>query len=63
FGPVVKYQSFEVEDKVVNFPPSKGLQFFGTVKIDGGTEVMTVTLRNIEGKVVYEVDLSPEENG
>ncbi len=63
FGPVVKYQSVKVEDRVVNFPPSKGLQFFGTVKIDGGTEVMTVKLINIEGKVVYEVDFLPEENG
>lgn len=60
FGPVVKYQSVNVEDKVVNFPPTKGLQFFGTVKIDGGTEVMTVKLINIEGKVVYEIDLLPE---
>ncbi|NEP83331.1 MAG: alkaline phosphatase, partial [Okeania sp. SIO3B3] len=62
FGPVVKYQSVGVEDKVVNFPPSEGLQFFGTVKIDGSTEVMTVKLINIEGRVVYEVDLLPEEN-
>ncbi|NES75558.1 MULTISPECIES: alkaline phosphatase [Okeania] len=60
FGPVAKYQSVKVEDKVVNFPPSQGLQFFGTVKIDGSTEVMTVKLINIEGKVVYEVDLLPE---
>lgn len=61
FGPLVKFQSVNVDQKVSNSPPTKGLQFFGTVKIDGGTGVMTVALLNIEGKVLYSVDLLPEK--
>jgi hypothetical protein len=30
-----------------NLPPSFGLQFFGHVAIDGATEVMTVTLKDV----------------
>jgi alkaline phosphatase D len=38
----------------------EGFQFFGTVKIDGASQVMTVALHNIEGKTLYSVDLPPE---
>ena len=31
-----------------NLPPSDGMQFFGHVAIDGATEVMTVTLKDVE---------------
>lgn len=59
FGPQVKFQSvsFNLEP---NRPPSDGLQFFGTVKIEGKSEVMTVALHNLEGKTLYSVDLIPE---
>ncbi|MEA5617654.1 alkaline phosphatase D family protein [Cronbergia sp. UHCC 0137] len=56
FGPQVKFQTASSEVKI-NQPPSSGLQFFGTVKIDGTTEVLTVTLHNLEGKKLYSVDL------
>jgi alkaline phosphatase D len=42
-----------------NRPPSEGLQFFGTVRIDGKTEVMSVSLHDREGKTLYSVDLGP----
>jgi alkaline phosphatase D len=59
FGPEVKFQSVSLEMKQ-NRSPKEGLQFFGTVKIDAKTQVMTVTLHNIEGKSLYSVDLPPE---
>ena len=43
-----------------NRPPSEGFQFFGGVKIDAYTKVMTVTLRNLVGETLYRVDLPPE---
>jgi alkaline phosphatase D len=43
-----------------NRPPSEGLQFFGTVHIDGRTEVMTVSLLNTTGERLYRVELEPE---
>ncbi|MEO0971172.1 MAG: alkaline phosphatase D family protein, partial [Cyanobacteria bacterium J06639_18] len=59
FGPVVKFQSIP-SDLQPNRPPSEGLQFFGTVKINNDTKIMTVTLRNLAGETLYSVDLSPE---
>ncbi|BAY46263.1 alkaline phosphatase [Scytonema sp. HK-05] len=60
FGPEVKFLSIPTDLKA-NRPPSDGFQFFGTVKIDGDTEVMTVALVNLEGKTLYSVDLPPEK--
>jgi alkaline phosphatase D len=59
FGPQVKFISIP-EGMKANRPPSDGLQFFGTVKIDAATSVMTVALYNLEGKVLYSIDLPPE---
>ena len=42
-----------------NRPPSEGLQFFGIVRIDGEHEVMAVTLYNLDGKLIYKIDLPP----
>ncbi|ARV61225.1 alkaline phosphatase [Nostocales cyanobacterium HT-58-2] len=60
FGPEVKFLSIPTDLKA-NRPPSEGFQFFGTVKIDSYTEVMTVALLNLEGKTLYSVDLPPEK--
>lgn len=43
-----------------NLPPSAGLQFFGQVDIDGGTEVMTVRLKDIAGATLFTQELAPE---
>ena len=43
-----------------NLPPTMGLQFFGHVRIDGDSEVMTVTLRDIADQALYTVDIQPE---
>ncbi|MBW4562790.1 MAG: alkaline phosphatase [Mojavia pulchra JT2-VF2] len=59
FGPEVKFQSIPPGTQA-NRPPSEGLQFFGGVKIDGYTKVMTVTLRNLAGETLYSLSLPPE---
>jgi alkaline phosphatase D len=59
FGPEVRFQTASGEIKL-NQPPSSGLQFFGMVKIDSKTEVLTVTFHNLEGKKIYSLDLEPE---
>jgi alkaline phosphatase D len=59
FGPQLKFLGIPQGIKE-NTPPTAGLQFFGTVKIDGGSQVMTVALHNLEGKKIYSVDLPPE---
>lgn len=59
FGPQVKFQTAPPGMKQ-NMPPSVGLLFFGTVKIDGETKAMTVAFIDVEGKTVYQVELQPE---
>ena len=59
FGPELKFVSAPPPGSS-NLPPSAGLQFFGFVKIDGDTQVMTVSHYNINGEKVYTVDLEPE---
>jgi alkaline phosphatase D len=60
FGPQVKFTGIPPGMKP-NRPPSDGFQFFGTVRIDGQTEVMTVTLRDLTGRALFSVDLAPEK--
>ncbi|HLO87520.1 MAG TPA: alkaline phosphatase D family protein [Nostocaceae cyanobacterium] len=59
FGPEVKFQSIPTDMKQ-NLPPTAGFQFFGTVKIDGKTQVLTVSLHNLIGEKLYSIDLEPE---
>jgi phosphodiesterase/alkaline phosphatase D-like protein len=59
FGPEVKFLSIP-EGLRANRPPSEGLQFFGQVKIDGKSDVMTVSFHNLQGAKIYGVELPPE---
>ncbi len=59
FGPEVKFVKAPKEGEK-NLPPSSGLQFFGHVKIDGISEVMTVTLRDADDAGLWSVDLEPK---
>lgn len=69
FGPSQLDRTFGIERKFLsvpedikpNRPPSEGQQFFGHVKIDGRSKVMTVSLRNRVGKSLWTIDLPPEE--
>lgn len=58
FGPQVLYQKVP-EPGAFNLPPSAGLQFFGQVQIDGASEVMTVTLRDLSGAALYTQKIEP----
>lgn len=59
FGPQLKFSAIPPGTRG-NRPPSDGLQFFGALRIDGKTEVLTASLRNTAGQVLYQVDLNPE---
>ncbi len=59
FGPQVKFQSAPPAGQS-NLPPSDGLQFFGLVKIDGDSQVMTVSHYNLNGEKLWSIDLNPE---
>jgi alkaline phosphatase D len=59
FGMQVVFQKAPPTGQV-NLPPSAGLQFFGEVKIDGRTEEMTVTLRDVAGAALWSRGFAPE---
>jgi len=59
FGPDVRYQSVQPGMKQ-NRPPTEGKQYYGMAAIDGATEVMTMSLHDITGAVLFKVDLNPE---
>jgi alkaline phosphatase D len=40
-------------------PPSEGYQFFGRIAIDGSTEVMTVTLKDVDDHALWSTALEP----
>ena len=42
-----------------NLAPCFGMQFFGRVDIDGKTEVMTVTLKDVDNRDLWSVDIEP----
>jgi alkaline phosphatase D len=56
FGPQTV---FSAAPTVANTSPADGFQFFGYVTIDGRTQVMTVSLRDLDGKELFSVDLTP----
>lgn len=57
FGPVVKYKS---PAAVKNHrSPADGKQYFGTMRIDGKSGVLTVALWDLHGTRLYSVDLPP----
>jgi alkaline phosphatase D len=59
FGPEVKFISAPTKEQGQNLPPSAGLQFFGLVDIDGGTEQLTVRLMNRDDKELWKITLDP----
>jgi alkaline phosphatase D len=36
-----------------------GLQFFGRVDIDGHSQIMTVTLKDVDDRALWSVDIEP----
>jgi alkaline phosphatase D len=60
FGPVAMYQNGCSEAQGENLAPCFGLQFFGKVDIDGRTGVMTVTLKDVDNRDLWSVDIVPQ---
>jgi alkaline phosphatase D len=58
FGPEVRFVGIPTGMKP-NRPPSEGLQFFGTLKVDGKSRVMTARLHDLSGKAIFSLELTP----
>lgn len=63
FGPEARFVKAPAEGQGRNLPPSEGLQFFGAVEIDGGTEVMTVRLMDRDNTELFRQTLEPKRLG
>ncbi|WP_426731523.1 alkaline phosphatase D family protein [Myxococcus faecalis] len=56
FGPEVKWQ---MPATVMNAAPWEGQQYFGSVRIQGASGVMTVAIHDLTGKALHQVELEP----
>ncbi|MBR1143793.1 alkaline phosphatase [Bradyrhizobium sp. AUGA SZCCT0431] len=63
FGPAVAFQKGCSAEQGENLAPCFGLQFFGRVDIDGRSEVMTVTLKDVDNRDLWSVDIEPRPDG
>ena len=59
FGPKAMFQKGCSAEQGENLAPCFGLQFFGRVAIDGRSEVMTVTLKDVGNNDLWSVDIEP----
>src|SRR5882724_3452561 len=59
FGPKAMFQKGCSAEQGENLAPCFGLQFFGRVDIDGKTEIMTVTLKDVDNRDLWSVDIEP----
>jgi alkaline phosphatase D len=59
FGPAAMFQKGCGAEQGENLAPCFGLQFFGRVDIDGPSEVMTVTLKDVDNRDLWSVDIAP----
>ena len=60
FGPEVRFHGVPPGLRP-NRPPSEGLQFFGTLRIDARTRALTARLHDVDGRSLYDVTLPPHE--
>jgi alkaline phosphatase D len=63
FGPRAVYQRGCGASQVDNLAPCFGLQFFGQVSIDGTTEVMTITLKDVDDRDLWSTSIEPKPSG
>ena len=59
FGPKAMFQKGCSAEQGDNLAPCFGLQFFGRVDIDGQSEIMTVTLKDVDNNALWSVDIEP----
>ena len=60
FGPAAMYQKGCSAEQGENLAPCFGLQFFGRVDIDGKSGIMTVTLKDVDDRSLWSVDIEPQ---
>src|SRR6516165_5303804 len=60
FGPQVVFVKVPSKEQIQNLPPSEGMQFFGTIAIDGASEVMTVTLKDLDDRALWSTKIEPK---
>jgi len=60
FGPRAVFSHGCSAEQGENLVPCFGLQFFGHVAIDGASHVMTVTLKDVEDRDLWSIELAPE---
>jgi alkaline phosphatase D len=60
FGPRVVFQCAASHEQGDNLAPCFGLQFFGHVAIDGATEVLTVTLKDVDDRALWSTRIEPK---
>jgi alkaline phosphatase D len=61
FGPRTVYYNACSKEQGDDLAPCFGLQFFGHVAIDGASGVMTVTLKDVEDRALWSIDLVPQD--
>src|SRR6202171_5414043 len=59
FGPAAMFQKGCGAEQGENLAPCFGLQFSGRVDVDGQSEVMTVTLKDVDNRDLWSVDIEP----
>jgi alkaline phosphatase D len=62
FGPAAMFRKGCTEAQGENLAPCFGLQFFGHVAIDGATEVMTVTLKDVGDRALWSTRIEPKQS-
>ena len=60
FGPQVVFVKAPSKEQGQNLPPSEGMQFFGTIAIDGASKVMTVTLKDLDDRALWSTKIEPK---
>jgi alkaline phosphatase D len=60
FGPRAVFEHGCGKGQPDNLAPCFGLQFFGHVAIDGETEVMTVTLKDVDDRALWSKQFEPK---
>jgi alkaline phosphatase D len=63
FGPSAVFQKGCTPEQGDCLAPCFGLQFFGHVSIDGETEAMTVTLRDVDDHELWSTTIEPKQPG
>jgi alkaline phosphatase D len=62
FGPRVVFQSAASREQGNNLAPCFGLQYFGHIGIDGKTELLRVTLKNVDDRALWSTSLEPNSH-